>query len=392
MLYKNFKRLIVDGYNFLVKSKKIWYSPKNSQILIYDAQGLEALLPYIKKYSFDVLHRNGEFINIVCLIRAILTWRFWTSGMFNIYSLVYIQAVNPKIIITFIDNSTSFYLLSKKFPNIKTIFLQNGTRGLYGDVFEYLEKSDKYYVDYMFVHNKQIGNLYSQYISGKIIASGSLKNNSVPRSGPVKKNILYISQWRKKPTNNEPLFTLVNGLSIHWNEFYEADIAVIHFLDSWCKKFGIQLTICGSQKGSEDVEEAFFKQYLKQCNWEFIPKTSIYSGYQQIDAADLVVSIDSTLGYEALSRGKKTAIFSCRMIAKAKLSLYKFGWPTTRTDSGPFWTNSIDEIEFERIMSYISSVSDDAWEQVCCKDIPELMEFDGGNTQLLALLADLLPR
>jgi surface carbohydrate biosynthesis protein len=80
------------------------------------------------------------------------------------------------------------------------------------------------------------------------------------------------------------------------------------------------------------------------------------------------------------------------MIAKAKLSLYKFGWPTTRTDSGPFWTNSIDEIEFERIMSYISSVSDDAWEQVCCKDIPELMEFDGGNTQLLALLADLLPR
>ena len=107
-----------------------------------------------------------------------------------------------------------------------------------------------------------------------------------------------------------------------------------------------------------------------------------------------MVHIDSTLGYEAIARNKKTATFSCRSVAifgKGKTISWPFGWPGDLPNNGPFWTNDLDIEQFQRIMDYISTVSYKNWEQSQSQYSNDLMEFDSGNTCLVSLLNKLLP-
>ena len=103
-----------------------------------------------------------------------------------------------------------------------------------------------------------------------------------------------------------------------------------------------------------------------------------------------MVFIDSTLGYESICRGKKTAALSCRGASLLSVSA-NFGWPTELPNNGPFWTNDQDETQFQRVMDYLNTVSDQEWEQTCQKYTNKLMDFDPGNTRFVALLDQLLP-
>ena len=91
--------------------------------------------------------------------------RFWTGKPLKAYTEAYIQVVLPKVVITLTDNNARFYEISKSFPDIKTIFIQNGIRGELGDVFEGLVKSENYHVDHMLVFSAAIGRKYKTYIT-----------------------------------------------------------------------------------------------------------------------------------------------------------------------------------------------------------------------------------
>ena len=109
------------------------------------------------------------FLFFKSIIKNAFNWNFQK------YIYEVIQSVNPKIIITNIDNNKSFWELKKKFNNVKTIFIQNGFRCSYGtDVFSELTDDDKgkYSVDKMFVFNDSIGKEYSKYMSEKLFQLG----------------------------------------------------------------------------------------------------------------------------------------------------------------------------------------------------------------------------
>ena len=112
-------------YSLYIKPPKKWQYPKKSEILIYDAMGAEILMPYLAKYFVTTMAVRGESINIPCLFRGMLKPSFWRGKPGKAYTEAYIQVVLPKVVITFTDNNTSFYEISKSFPDIKTIFIQN---------------------------------------------------------------------------------------------------------------------------------------------------------------------------------------------------------------------------------------------------------------------------
>ena len=49
-----------------------------------------------------------------------------------------------------------------------------------------------------------------------------------------------------------------------------------------------------------------YKKILKNSEWIYCPRYNNESSYERVMSADFVVFADSTLGYERLSRGKKT--------------------------------------------------------------------------------------
>ena len=382
-------------YNIFIASKKEWQLPKKAQILIYDSINKEILKPYLKKYTQATLALRGEVINIPCLILAALKKSFWKGNLLDAYIDTYIDKVEPILVITLTDNNKRFYSISKRFPKLKTIFMQNGLRTKSGDIFGSLSKSNDYHVDYMLVTSEAIGKYYLNFLSGQYNAVGTLSNNAVIRPTNIKAtDVLFISQLNNSIKDNNTFYIKDDGTSISSNTFFSTEIKALKLLDKWCFENNNQLKICGREKIKNNNEKYFYINYLKgsKCTWEYIPRKSRYSSYKLIDKAHIVISIDSTLGYEAIARGKRTAFFSCRG-DDLEDSSYRFGWPLNLPDSGPIWTNKQNELEFQlpKIMDYLNAVSESEWKKICQNYKSMIMEFDQGNTQFVKLLNQLLP-
>ena len=372
-----------------IASPKKWQLPKKNEVLIYDACGEEALAPYLTKYSVTTMNLRGEEMNLPCLLRAMLKLEFWKDSLLNAYSKAYIQAVSPKVVITRIDNNVRFYEVSKSFSSTKTIMLQNGIRDKWLDAHagEY-----KYHVDYMLVFGSSIGKYYSAHISGEVLPVGSLKNNAVSNSnGVAGDGVLFISEYRAAPKNNEPIDFNEQGEPVYHDQYYSDEVIILKFLSKWCTKNKKHLKIAAVSPEKIGPEFDFFSIILKGCAWEYMPRTGQYSSYKLADSAEIVVTITSTLSEELIARGKKTAVLNSRFSSILKV-VNKFGWSADLPNNGPFWTNDQDETQFQRVMDYLNSVSDEDWEQTRQHYTTELMEFDPGNKRFVALLDQLLPR
>lgn len=386
MKFRFFKSALKKAYAIFIVPPKQWSLPKKSDVLIYDACGAEVLAPYLERYSIEIIPIRGEYVNLPCLILASLKLRFWIGNPIQAYADVFIQLVSPKVIITFIDNKPEFYTISKRFSYIKTVFIQNGLRSELGDIFGFLTKSDDFHVDYMLVHGNAIGRHYQKFITGESITIGSIKNNnSAKRTGYKSNSVLFISEYHDKPECDAPFLVEHDGRKIYWNQFFEAETHVLKFLGKWCIENNKVLKICGRSFEGEGKEKNYFRQFLNGCSWEFFPKSDMHNSYELLDSAEIIVVVDSTMGNEAMVRGKKTAIFSCRGVSLDNEAT-KFGWPTAFPENGPFWTNEMDEVQFRRVMNYLNILSEQEWQQIILTYGSEIMDFDPGNTRLTALL------
>lgn len=348
-------------YKTVFAAPKVWSMPRKSQILIYDATGAEILRPYLLDYDVETVALEGEFVNVPCLLRAFLTPGFWVGNMTQAYVDAFVRATSPQVVLTFIDNNRNFYTIACRFPHIKTLLLQNGSRSEVGDIFDSLVRSDEYHVSYMLVHGSAIGDHYRKFISGKTIPVGSFKSNQVkPSHSHASASVLFVSHYHDKPGQNAPFLIKSNGEEIPWNQFFAAEMLVLPFLGKWCCENKLPLRICGRAFDAprQMAERNFFASLLPSLTWEYVLRTGTFSSYDHVDAAKIVVTIDSTLGYESIGRGKRTASFSCRGLG-LNSNAAKFGWPATLPDNGPFWTNFADEKEFQRIMDYLNSVDDE---------------------------------
>ena len=179
-----------------------------------------------------------------------------------------------------------------------------------------------------------------------------------------------------------------DGKTIYWDDFFSSEMSILPFLGRYCLTNNLTLNVCGATLTHQDEENDYYKSLLGDKGWSFHPKIELFSSYESINRAEFVVSIDSTLCYESLARGKKTVALSIRGKTLEQKD-YNFGWPADLTNNGPFWTNHADEREFLRLMDYITTVSDEEWEQTRQHYVPDLMEYDPGNTRFLKLMREL---
>jgi surface carbohydrate biosynthesis protein len=375
-----------------LKPKKTWFFPSSSDIIIVDESGSESIFPFLENLKVTIIYTRGEKVNIPCLVYAVILRIFKFDCFYISYVGAYIKLTSPKVLITFIDNNPSFYKLSLNFPKIQTVFIQNGFRCSHNDIFETLSYSKKQHVDFMLVFGKTIGELYSKYISGKVIPIGSLKNNSILRGDNYldakdKNKVVFISQWRNKPT----IGFFLPSYNIEYDLFYKAEKEVLNFLSKWCLANICKLEICGCSELEGKNEHAYFKKLLPNFSFEFSKKESNISSYSCIDKAEIVVFIDSTLGYESLSRGNKTAALTIRSEILG-WDDYSFGWPKKFPNYGLFWTNELDIIRFGNIMNYLKNVSDKEWKSVVNEVMTDIIEYDPGNMRIKELINQIFPK
>ncbi len=356
-MLERFKKTWAFFWKF-IKSKKKWVKPCEADILLYDSVGQQYINKYLNNWTTQVLHTRNEVINVYVLLSCI-----WKKGSLKqLYIDCYIEHVKPSLVITFIDNNINFLSVSSRHPSIKTLFIQNGWRGYYADIFESLDllnndDRNNFHVDYMMTFGSIMGDKFSCYISGSVLPIGSIKNNyfSVKKHDP--NNILaFISQWHDKG------FYMSEKFYSHDEFFRYPDEFILGVMEDYALKNNKRLVIIPRFTDENEMrlqEEEYYNSILKN-KVHFLCPEGDYSSYQAIDKAEVVVSIDSTLGYEAIARGAKTAIFSIRG-EMLHLPGFSYGWPGKFDNVGTFWTNKPNPDILKRILDNLFEINLSQW-------------------------------
>ncbi len=371
-------------YRFFKRLKKInklrFANPKKKSILILDSPGSKEIANLINNKDFEILDLRNE-LNIPILISSILSLKKKTITQKYIES--YIKAVKPKILITFIDNNISFFEIKLKDFNFKKIIIQNGI-GIVNSL-EKLDFNKKYEIDYVFVFNENYSNFYSKIIQGKTIVHGSLRNNFAPVSytKKIKHDILFVSQFRDKKFFSNKKYS--------WEKWHKAELETIKIVNEFCVENQKKLTIAGFYQKDLSDEKIFYENILnsenKKCQYVFLSKENKNQTYELMDESNLVITIDSAMGYEGLTRCSKILFFNLRsdFLNDDKL---KFGWPKTYSNEGEFWINFFDIGIMKKKITYLLGLSTNDWNQIKMRYIPELMCYDKENLKLKQLLSD----
>ena len=127
-------------------------------------------------------------------------------------------------------------------------------------------------------------------------------------------------------------------------------------------------------------EKNIFRKVLCHDNFNYIENKEDFSQYKKILDFDLLIFLDSTLGYEAISRKIKTCAFTIRgNVLGLDDKEFKFGWPATFENTGFFWTNQKNTKIFENIIDQVNSISQEDWISKTDSLRDELMVYSEKN-------------
>ena len=188
---------IFNKISMFVRAKKRWKSPPKADVLQFDSTGADYFRSYLQNLRVEILCLCDQEINIPILMRSMLS----AKNIMCAYRDNYIKAVNPQLMITFIDNSPLFYDMAKRHPGIKFIAVQNGIRSYYVDIFEMLDELsvglNRFRVDYYLAFGSRVAQELEKYLDGVKLCIGSFRNNLVPKTRrTILGRIAYVSQYR----------------------------------------------------------------------------------------------------------------------------------------------------------------------------------------------------
>jgi surface carbohydrate biosynthesis protein len=369
--------------------------PKRQQVALVDASGISILSEYIPLKDISII--DVEHMNVFAVLRMLLAGK---KSLFD-YTIAYIKIFKPQFVFTFLDNNIDFYKLAAMFPKIKFIAIQNGYRANYanqmGSGFFDLLKNESSKTNLsahaICVLGTTAADQYTQYIHSKPVVTGSLKNNLIGNQiAPTEHfDIVYVSQHAPFEIPNSEVKFFFGHKSITAEEFYIIEQKVVRFLATHSKQTNQSFAVLGKRTDSSQFEREFFSSAASPHNIRFIPRTSETSTYEFCNSASIVVTTDSTIGYEFLGRGKKIVFLSGRINAVSddlshEVHDTNFGYPLELSASGPFWTNTANESEFERVIGSVQSMTDAQWASTVSPYNEVLMAYQPGNTAFIQML------
>jgi surface carbohydrate biosynthesis protein len=362
-------------FHFIFYSKFRFFKPKNKKILIFDEVGSGLVKKYFHKEDIHVLHTRKESLNLFVLIKNFIKRKFSSLDYFNSY----IKLVDPNIIISVIDNSPIFYKL-KKNGSQKKILIASTVRTPVHDfaLFELnkieTKRNTDTSVDVIFSLNDAIGKKFQKLNVKKVITIGSFKSNHFNFDEKKSIEVLYISSWASLPANHKVTH------DVNFQEFNEHQIKLVKNLSQYGKDHQVKITILGKRKNDLVKNEFnFYKSIFYNNEWEFIESEKANS-YQVIDKSKVVITLNSTLGYESFSRGNKTLFFDVRSVPQSLNSL-KFGWPITGIEKeGPFWTKENSYYKCKNMLNKLREMNETEWRNIHKKFQELLMPRDKDNS------------
>ena len=366
--------------------------PSKVDVLVYDAKSMDVLGEFLRRWHTSGIFLRGEETNFWCLLSAIVRRSFWFDDSMRCYAEQFLKFQKPKIVVTTIDNSVGFYQLKQRFPSLKFISVQNGSRDLADEFFLKISRISGLQCDYFFCFGTGIGKIYKKHIQCSVVSHGSMQNNMVerPMTRRLEDTIAFVSEWEPSVADDERFMSYPNGRNVSWSKFFKPDNELIQLCVDYSVQNSRKLVIVGRQRDEfcSKLEHAYFAERISGCSWSFEAPTKFSSSYTVVDHARIIVGVGSTLLIEALARGCRVAIFNARKFHDFNHLPFIFDEPDAVR--GSFWTDKVTLSEFARLVNYLDSISEIEWESERIRYTDRVMNFDAGNFYFANTLSRLL--
>ena len=377
----------------LIKAEWTFRSLDNSDILIYDQVGSESIIPLInKKIDYTILSARFEKFNFFIFFTSIiifLRFKINYKDFYKNYLIQFIKVSNPKIIITFIDNDFFFYSLKKEFPEICFICIQNGLSAnkINIDDFKKFKK-----IDYFFCISEIFARFYQKNIAENTHVIGSLKCNEYSKNNfkiKDKKKLIFISSY--SDFKNYKFF----NKQIPHTKFYKPESMLLPIIFSFCLKQKINLSILLKTNKIEKEKNFYLTILKKQLSLNNHKYLKFYNSnkkklsYEIIKKFNLVTSIDSVLGLEAISLNIKSLFFTIRGI-NFNNKTFAFGWPQKIKKNGFCWLSSVSKKKVNYILKKNLNSTFNKWKTEAFENnFKKIIFYDYKNKNTKKLVNDI---
>lgn len=301
ILIKFIRALIIPD-----RFKKIaWHKKIPCDVLVYDAEGSDILLNCIPSQAKVFILRTRDGIPLInskkfflLLIKCLVKYRKPSLAL----RASIIKFLKPKIVITYIDNSTVVGVIKNMFPSIPVVAVQNGTRW---------DLSRPNQPPLVFDHYFSFGSVERDILSREghfaahIYPIGSVRaglfEEKYPASQKKEFDLCYISQYSALP-----LDVIDKWTHEMFTSYYEMGNHLFSIIAEFAEKNN--LSLCVAMRSSLNSvgfeEERQYYSYQGKTHIRHIPQ-SPFSSYKAVQASRLSLTISSTLGYEALGLGER---------------------------------------------------------------------------------------
>lgn len=328
---------------FKKKIKLNFKKPKSKSIVVFDGASNNDLTFILKNFEYFVFENREHRIKEINL-----------SGLVIIYSILYfykiiikkrlkleylyfcalIKSINPKVIITSVDNSVQFFLISKLLENYYFIMaIQNANRlDYYREDYKFKKKltdldlNSKVYIPNYFCFGEEEIRLSKKY---NLNIRNFYKYGSIRASNYFQ----YLSENNIEIQKDKFDICLISehsdNLNSRMNREYieEGFVKLAKFTIKFVVENNLKFIFASKRKrGSIDFnnELEFYKKHLDKKEHEYLlnnlnEKKNQYSSYNALFQSTIAVACQSTLLKDKI--GRKEKILSCNL---TNFDMYNF--------------------------------------------------------------------
>ena len=359
-------------YLNVTKPRIRFYSPSYSDIVIYDEVGSEFLIAALDgQFTFQImkvrrreinLHPRVLFRLLILVVRLVVKDKEinFTRNPLALFELALLNTISPKIVVTFIDNSIRFNMLSRIESEMHFLAVQNGFRGP-----EIAENLRQHSTRNLFCFGEDTKRRYLQ--AGCCIdtfsVGGSIKMGlfaeRYPHQIEQKYDLCWVSQYRPKRFSGG-----LPGLE-------KTSLTLLEWIKRITESHQLTLTIAGSAKSDAlDQEVSFYDKIFDLDNVRFVPNNPLdLTSYKTIAESKVSITVHSTIGFEMLAAGSK--VLFCNFVDDPF-------YDVPGKDLSQPWILSSTEPTFEEFESKLLSLhnlDEQAWSMQSQPVAQELVRF-----------------
>ncbi len=369
----------------LTKYKIVLKNPKNYDLVLFDSEQLNEFETILSHYNFFVLHARLEQIKKIYFSLSIIKYfiKNYRGNIMTAYLASLIEVINPKVVITLIDNSIKFSDVAKILDK-KTNFLavQNAARldlklhkYLFDNQIIKVDLNKRFYIpNFLCFGQFEIDH----YKSFGIKVNNFIKIGSLRLANAFK----YIKEKGIKLDESIYDICLIGEGVSGGNYFEKGMVDIVKYTVRFCIKYKMKLI--SPQKINKNLDlngynkvMNTYKKYLSKEEFEFFQRSCFdrssrtYKSYIAMLQSNVTVGTSSTLLRENLALGRKT--LSCNL---------------TNTDIHDFPVEGICSIkdcsyeEFEKRLLKIQSINEKDYFLNIKKEKNYILEYNEKSSTL----------